>query len=101
MKLIDMIGKKVAIKYDQNLMLPQLCIVVEVNEERNMFRVNGSNHWYKSDEILCHSYNEYMNMVIFMKRQLDNMSERHRQAEIDLKQEIQSYVEQVNLYTND
>lgn len=100
MKLIDLVGKKVAIKYDQNLMLPYLCTVVEVNEEANIFRVNELNCWYSQDTILFHSYDEYMDMVIFMKKQLDNMTERHTQAETDLKDEIKSYIEQINLYTN-
>ena len=100
MKLIDLVGKKVAIKYDQNLMLPYLCTIAEVNEEVNIFRVNELNCWYSQDTILFHSYDEYMNMIIFMKKQLDNMTERHRQAEKDLKDEIQAYIEQVNLYVN-
>lgn len=100
MKLIDLVGKKVAIKYDQNLMLPYLCTVVEVREDLDCFKVKEFNLWYKRDALLCHSYDEYMNMIMFMKRQLDNMSERNRQAEKDLKDEIQAYMEQVNLWVN-
>lgn len=96
--LSELIGKKVLIKYDQNLMLPYLCTIVEVNEKLDWFKVKEFDHWYKREAILCHSYDEYHTMVLFMKRQLDALSERNREAEKALKDEIMSYVNQVNLF---
>lgn len=94
----DMVGKKVFIRYDINLMLPYVCTVIEVNDERRMIRVKEFNKtWYSMDDVLCYTYDEYTNMILFMKRQLDALTERNKQAEKDMKEEILNYIDLVNL----
>lgn len=97
----DLIGKKVFIKYDQGLMLPYMCTIVEVNEELQWFKVQEFNaHWYTLDALLCYSNTEYSNMILFMKRQLDNLIQRNKDSEKQLEKEILEYIKQVNLITD-